>query len=84
MGSCFFSSAGKRIPYNAISLWQVAFSLLLVCIVYLFWYEAELILLDSKIQRTKRKDFNNFKNMAIDLIKEKDKKVKLDEKENID
>lgn len=44
----------------------------------------KILLLDKKIQRTKRKDFDNFKNMAIDLIKEKDKKVKNNAQKNID
>ncbi len=34
----------------------------------------KILLLDKKIQKAKRKDFQNFKNMALDLIK--DKKVK--------
>ncbi len=44
--------------------------------------EGKILLLDKKIQRTKRKDFNNYRNMALDLIKEEDKKVKRDEEEN--
>ena len=38
--------------------------------------DGKILLLDKKIQRTKRKDFDNFKKMALDLIKDKDKKVK--------
>lgn len=33
--------------------------------------EGKILLMDKKIQRTKRKDVSNFKNMAIDLISEK-------------
>ena len=44
--------------------------------------DGKILLLDKKIQRTKRKDFDNYKNMAIDLIKDEDKKVKRDEKKN--
>jgi len=36
----------------------------------------KILLLDNKIQRTKRKDFNNIKNMALDLIKDDEKRVK--------
>ena len=45
--------------------------------------DGKILLLDKKIQRTKRKDFENYRNMAIDLIKEQDKKVIRDEKKNI-
>ncbi len=36
--------------------------------------DGKILLLDSHIQKNKRKDFNNFKNMAINLIEEKKKK----------
>ena len=38
--------------------------------------DGKILILDSKIQRTKRKDFNNIKNMALDLLKDEEKKVK--------
>ena len=38
--------------------------------------DGKILLLDKKIQRTKRKDFDNIKNMALDLIKDDEKRVK--------
>ena len=45
--------------------------------------DGKILLLDKKIQRTKKKDFDNYMNMAINLIKDEEKKVKRNEKENI-
>lgn len=36
--------------------------------------DGKILLLDKHIQKSKRKDFNNFKNMALDLIEENNKK----------
>lgn len=43
--------------------------------------EGKILLLDKKIQKLKKKDFNNYKNMALDLIEEVKcgKKAKADE-----
>ena len=37
--------------------------------------DGKILLLDKKVQRTKRKDFDNIKNMALDLIKDDEKRV---------